>query len=67
MELFLAAADAAVVNELPVNPIVYGIAIFSALMFLLLAIMSLRSVALRPDAPASTDVAQPAQGSTTKR
>ncbi|HJF13835.1 MAG TPA: hypothetical protein K8V32_03395 [Enteractinococcus helveticum] len=67
MELFLAAADAAVVNELPVNPIVYGIAIFAALMFLLLAIMSLRSVALRPDAPASTDVAQPAQGSTTKR
>lgn len=67
MELFLAAAEVAVVNELPVNPLVYGIAIFAALMFLLLAIMSLRSVALRPDTPATTDVAQPTQGSTTPK
>lgn len=64
MEQFLAAAEHAVVNELPVDPLVYGIAIFAALMFLLLAILSIRSVALRPDAPASTDVAQPTQGST---
>lgn len=67
MELFTAAAEAAVVNELPVDPIVYGVAIFAALMFLLLAIMSLRSVALRPDTPATTDVAQPAQGSTSAK
>ncbi|OAV59910.1 hypothetical protein [Enteractinococcus helveticum] len=67
MELFLAAAEEAVVNELAVHPMVYGIAIFAALMFLLLAIMSLRSVALRPDTPASTDVAQPTQGSTTAK
>lgn len=64
MELFFAAAEIPVVNELPVDPLVYGIAIFAALMFLLLAIMSLRSVALRPDTPAPTDVAQTRQGST---
>lgn len=64
MQLFLAAAEQAVVNQLPVDPIVYGLVIFAALMFLLLAIMSLRSVALRPEAPASSDVAQPHQGST---
>lgn len=63
MELFFAAAEEAVINELPVEPIVYGVAIFAALMFLLLAVMSLRSVALRPETP-STDVAQPNQGST---
>lgn len=63
MQLFFAAEEV-IVNELPVNPLVYGIAIFAALMFLLLAIMSLRSVSLRPDTPASTDVAQPTQGST---
>lgn len=67
MEMFLAAAEEAVVNELPVDPLVYGIAIFAALMFLLLAIMSLRSVAMRPDAPVSTDVTQPTQGSTTTK
>ncbi len=68
MELFLAAAEEAVVNELPVDPLVYGIAIFAALMFLLLAIMSLRSVALRADTPTTTDVAHSSQGSTaTKR
>ena len=67
MELFFAAAEETVVNQLPVDPLVYGIAIFAALMFLLLAIMSLRSVALRPEAPASTDVAQPYQGSTSSR
>ena len=67
MELFLAAAEVPVVNELPVDPLVYGIAIFAALMFLLLAIMSLRSVALRPDTPASTDVSKPTQGSTTAK
>ncbi len=66
MQLFLAAAEETVVNELPVDPIVYGIAIFAALMFLLLAIMSLRSVALRPDTPSTTDVAHtPQQGSST--
>ena len=65
MQPFLAAAEETVVNELPVDPLVYGIAIFAALMFLLLAIMSLRSVAIRPDTPASTDVAQPQQGSST--
>ena len=65
MESFLAAAEETVVNELPVDPLVYGIAIFAALMFLLLAIMSLRSVAIRPDTPASTDVAQPHQGAST--
>ncbi len=64
MEMFFAAEAEAVVNELPVDPLVYGIAIFAALMFLLLAIMSLRSVAMRPDTPASTAVAQPQQGST---
>lgn len=64
MELFSAAAEVTVVNELFVDPLVYGIAIFAALMFLLLAVMSLRSVALRPDTPASTDVAQTRQGST---
>lgn len=64
MQLFQAAAESAVVNELPVDPLVYGIAIFAALMFLLLAIMSLRSVAQRREAPASTDVQQPHQGST---
>lgn len=64
MQLFQAAAEEAVVNELPVDPIFYGLAIFAALMFLLLAIMSLRSVALRRDAPASTDVDQTHQGST---
>lgn len=66
MEMFFAGLEAenAVVNALPVDPIVYGIAIFAALMFLLLAIMSLRSVGLRPDTPASTEVTQPSQGST---
>ncbi|HEY4557141.1 MAG TPA: hypothetical protein VIG82_03005 [Enteractinococcus sp.] len=64
MELFFAAAEETVVNELPVDPLVYGIAIFAALMFLLLAVMSLRSVALRPDTPTSTDVEQSQQGST---
>lgn len=64
MQLFQAAAEEGVVNELPVDPIVYGLAIFAALMFLLLAIMSLRSVALRREAPTSTDVDQPHQGST---
>lgn len=64
MELFYAAAEETVVNELPVDPLVYGIAIFAALMFLLLAVMSLRSVALRPDTPTSTDVEQSQQGST---
>lgn len=64
MELFYAAAKETVVNELPVDPLVYGIAIFAALMFLLLAVMSLRSVALRPDTPTSTDVEQSQQGST---
>ena len=64
MEMFFAAAEEAVVNELPVDPVVYGIAIFAALMFLLLAIMSLRSVGLRPDTPTTTDVAQQQQGST---
>lgn len=67
MQLFFAAAEETVVNQLPVDPLVYGIAIFAALMFLLLAIMSLRSVALRPEAPAATDVAQPHQGSTSSR
>lgn len=67
MELFLAAAQEAVVHELPVDPLVYGIAIFAALMFLLLAIISLRSVALRPDTPVTSDVAQPGQGSTTPK
>lgn len=67
MELFYAAAEVHVVNELPVDPLVYGIAIFAALMFLLLAIMSLRSVSLRPDTPATTQVAQSGQGSTTTR
>lgn len=67
MELFFAAAEETVVNQLPVDPLVYGIAIFAALMFLLLAIMSLRSVALRPEAPVSTDVTQPHQGSTASR
>jgi len=68
MDLFFAAAEeAAVVNELPVDPLVYGTAIFAALMFLLLAIMSLRSVALRPETPASTDVTQQNQGSTSSK
>ena len=64
MELFFAAAEETVVNELPVDPLVYGIAIFAALMLMLLAVMSLRSVALRPDTPTSTDVEQSQQGST---
>ena len=64
MQLFQAAAEEAAVTELPFDPPVYGFAIFAALMFLLLAIMSLRSVALRREAPASTDVGQPQQGST---
>lgn len=64
MELFQASAEAAIVNELPVNPMVYGIAIFAALMFMLLAIMSLRSVGLRPDTPTSQDVQTTQQGST---
>ncbi|GAA2043038.1 hypothetical protein GCM10009720_24740 [Yaniella flava] len=64
MEMFQAAAEEAVVNQLPVPPIVYGLVLFAALMFLLLAIMSLRSVALRPEAPAPSDVAKPNQGST---
>jgi|GEM_PF-2004472 len=66
MEMFFAGPEAEheIVNVLPVDPMVYGIAIFAALMFLLLAIMSLRSVALRPDTPASTNVAQQNQGST---
>lgn len=64
MQLFQAAADEAAVAELPFDPMVYGIAIFAALMFLLLAVMSLRSVAHRREAPASTDVEQPHQGST---
>jgi hypothetical protein len=61
MELFFAAAEETVVNELPVDPLVYGIAIFAALMFLLLAIMSLRSVAQRPETP-TTDVVRSDQG-----
>lgn len=64
MQMIQAAADEAVANELPIDPIFYGLAIFAALMFLLLAIMSLRSVALRHEAPTSTDVQQPHQGST---
>src|SRR5699024_2180304 len=42
MPLFLAAAQSIEPTELPVPPLVYGIAIFAALMFLLLAILSLR-------------------------
>lgn len=64
MEMFQAAAEEAAVNQLPVPPIVYGVVLFAALMFLLLAIMSLRSVALRPDTPSTSDVAKPNQGST---
>lgn len=45
-----------IVNELPVPAWVFGVAVFLILMFLLLATLSLKSVALRHDDPVSTDV-----------
>ncbi|MDY6055141.1 hypothetical protein [Micrococcus sp.] len=40
-----------IVNELPMHPIWYGVIVFVALMALLMAIMSMRSVGLRHPEP----------------
>lgn len=64
MQLFLAAAEEGVVNPLPVPALTYGIAIFASLMFLLLAMMSLRSVAHRHEPTESAEVAETQQGTT---
>lgn len=49
--IVLAAEGHHVVNELPIPPVWYGIITFAVLMTLLAAIMSMRSVGIRPSEP----------------
>ena len=51
--LILAAAEGGhhIVNELPMDPVWYGVITFALLMAALLAVLSMRSVGLRHPAP----------------